>query len=215
MSAPAPVRIDLTVLGLDDLGLLARHPQAPQGARRAFVRELTTWTRTRVATATRTMRTLDASDREDIVQDFLVACLTRHLRRWDPGRSTLTAYLFVRLRGAAIDAWRRRRTALRRDGGEIAAVVDQVAGDFDVEAPARARALDACFGVALAAVDRLPRRQRAVVRHVLQGDSLAEAAQTLGVHASTASRERAAALAQLRSTLEALTDDAPALLAAA
>jgi RNA polymerase sigma factor (sigma-70 family) len=212
MSAPAPVRIDLTTLGLDDLGLLARHPRAPQSARRAFVRALTSWTQARVAFVTRSMQNIDDSDRDDIVQDFLIACLTRHLRQWHPELSTLTAYLFVRLRCSAIDAWRRRRTAHQRDGGDHVDVVDERS---DVETLSRVRELEDCFDATRAAVDALPHRQRAVVLHVLQGDSLVDAASALGVHASTASRERTAALARLRVQLDDFAGDVSALLAVA
>jgi DNA-directed RNA polymerase specialized sigma24 family protein len=77
------------------------------------------------------------------------------------------------------------------------------------------RNIDAFYEASLSAIEALPRRQRAVVRHVLEGDSLVDAAVSLGVHPSTASRERTAALARLRASLRGFADDVPMLLATA
>jgi RNA polymerase sigma factor (sigma-70 family) len=212
MSAPASVRIDVNTLSLDDLGLLVRHPRAPASARNAFVKALAAWTQARVALVARTMRNLDETDREDIAQEFLLQCLTRHLRQWQPTLSTITAFLFPRLRCVVIDAWRRRVREGQRDGGDECDREDERA---DVERGPRRVRLEACYAVVAAAITRLPKRQRSVMRLVLAGDSLGDVAAALGVHPSTVSRERSAALTRLRGALPVDDEEAAVLLAAA
>jgi RNA polymerase sigma factor (sigma-70 family) len=217
MSAPQSVDLDLASLGLDDLAVLARHPLAPAATRTLFTAALSRWVRQRVATATRGMTAFDAAERDDLVQEFLVTCLTRHLRQWDPQRCPLSAFLYVRLRGAAIDGWRRHRRAQRHGAlveVDLDTVVDPDSEGGSGERGPRARTLDGCCAAMAAAVQTLPRRQRAVVEHVLQGHSLVEAAAALKVHPSTASRERSAALASLRGALDPYADDAASLWAA-
>jgi RNA polymerase sigma factor (sigma-70 family) len=217
MSAPRSVRLDLLALGLDDLAVLARHPHAPAEGRRAFVAVLTRWTRDRVTVVTRTMSGFGDADREDLVQDFLMACLTRHLRQWIPERGTVSAFLFVRLRSTVIDAWRRRQRLVRRQGvieRDVQDMIDEVdsvqhknAGatpdGFDA---ARDRASDDLHAALVGAVAALPERQRTVVRCLCAGRTVGEAAALLRVHPSTASRERGAAFARLREMLAPWVD---------
>jgi RNA polymerase sigma factor (sigma-70 family) len=198
MSAPARFRLDPFCLGLDDLGLLVRHPRAPESVRRAFVQALDAWVRRRVATLTRRMRTIDDADRDDLVQDFLLACLTRHLRQWQPARATVSAYLFARLRCLVIDRWRRRRDAVARDAGDD---VDVASDTFTVDAARGAQAREACCVAVAHAVAGLPVRQRAVMRGFLRGDAAGTLAWELRLHPSTVSRDRTAALAALRAKL--------------
>jgi RNA polymerase sigma factor (sigma-70 family) len=211
MSAPTPFRIDLDQLGLDDLGLLVRHPRAPDSVRRAFVRALDAWTRRRVRSLTRSMRAVGAHDREDLVQEFLLRCLTRHLRHWQPATSTITGFLYPRLRGVVIDHWRRSRTAERhvvtdddRDADLDVPVEDAV--DVAAGALCAAQARDVCHEAVDSAVASLPARQRRVVRALLRGAALADVAEELDVHPSTVSRERAAAFTSLRTTLAPVAD---------
>jgi RNA polymerase sigma factor (sigma-70 family) len=221
MSAPLAVRLDLQRLSLDELGLLARHPRASHAVRAAFVRTLSAWVRSRIRGLARTMRNLGAFDHEDIAQDFLERCLTRHLRQWDPEAVALSPFLFLRLRGAVIDSWRRRETESRRAGGVD---VDDVEGDCGVDVvgdrvvvggTTRALALESSWQSTHAAIHALPPRQRTVVRLVLRGAKLADVAQTLKVHPSTVSREHRAALDRLRGTLDHVADEARVALAAA
>jgi RNA polymerase sigma factor (sigma-70 family) len=204
MSAPRTVRLDLQSFSFDELAMLARHPQASAAMRRSFTAALGRWVQTRVAMVTRTMQCFDDADRDDIAQDFLIACLNRHLRQWCPERSPLAGFLFIRLRGAVIDAWRRRSRALRRDpvaDVDLDHIVDP-ASEPEGGERIDAREHDArCEGLR-AAVLELPRRQRAVVEHLLRGETLTDAATALRVHPSTASRECGAALAQLRAALD-------------
>lgn len=212
MSAPLPFRIDLKSLGLDDLGLLVRHPRSTAAVRRAFVRALDRWTKERIAMLTRSMTNVSEADRADIAQDFLLRCLTHHLRQWRPERTCISAYLFHRLRGAVIDAWRRNRRSARRDGGDEVDVVDH---RYDVERAPHVRMFEACHAAAAAAIPQLPERQRLVVSQTLRGASQSDVAASLGVHPSTISRERSGALAALRAALEPFAEVMPDAFAAA
>ncbi|MBM4281274.1 MAG: sigma-70 family RNA polymerase sigma factor [Deltaproteobacteria bacterium] len=209
MSAPRTVRLDLQTFSLDSLAALARHSQASAAVRRSFAAALGRWVQTRVATVTRTMACFDDADRDDIAQEFLIACLSRHLRQWCPERSPLAGFLFIRLRGAVIDAWRRRSRSLRRDpfvDVDLAYIVDP-ASELEGGERVDAREFDDRCEALRAAVVELPRRQRAVVEHLLRGETLTEAATALRVHPSTASRECGAALAQLRAALDPASTD--------
>ncbi len=195
-------RLDPATLDLDSLGLLARHPRAAANVQAAFSRALVKWARDRVAMVTRRMVSFTASDRDDLVQEFMLRCLTRHLQRWDPSSTTLSAFLFRRLHGDVVDQLRRRITVEKRiaPGADPDSLVDDERAHDGIVANAhRERALAAID----AAVIRLPRRQRAVVRRTFAGESASDVAADLRVHPSTVSRERSAAIITLRNVVAA------------
>ena len=189
-----PTRLDDATLALDSLAVLARHPLATANVQATFSRALVKWARDRIAMVTRRMMSFTAADRDDLLQEFMLRCLTRHLDRWDPARTTLTAFLYRRLHGDVIDQLR-RRIAVDPDS----LVDDERAHDGIAARAHRERALAALD----AAVVRLPRRQRAVVRRTFAGESANDVAADLRIHPSTVSRERSAAILTLRSVVEA------------
>ena len=196
-----PTRLDDATLALDSLAVLARHPLATANVQATFSRALVKWARDRIAMVTRRMMSFTAADRDDLLQEFMLRCLTRHLDRWDPARTTLTAFLYRRLHGDVIDQLRRRITVERRVGAvdPDSLVDDERAHDGIAARAHRERALAALD----AAVVRLPRRQRAVVRRTFAGESANDVAADLRIHPSTVSRERSAAILTLRSVVEA------------
>ncbi|HEY1101237.1 MAG TPA: sigma-70 family RNA polymerase sigma factor, partial [Myxococcota bacterium] len=158
--------------------------------------------RERVQLVTRRMPSFSTTDRDDLVQEFMMRCLTKHLSRWEPSQSSLSGFLYRRLHGDVVDALRRRITADKRGRGDVDpdTLIDHEHGHDDIAARRhRERALAALD----AAVVKLPRRQRAVVRRTLNGESATDVASSLRVHASTVSRERSAAIVALRAVVEA------------
>ncbi len=196
-------RLDPNTLDLDTLAMLARHPRATANVQAAFSKALVTWSRQRIQMVTRRMGTFSTGDRDDLLQEFMLRCLTRHLQRWDPAATTLSAFLFRRLHGDVVDQLRRRITHEKRVDGSAFdpdTIIDEERGIDEIAARRhRERALTAVD----AAVVRLPRRQRAVVRRTFAGESAADVAADLRVHPSTISRERSAALSTLRLALAA------------
>jgi len=196
-------RLDAATLDLDSLAMLARHPRATANVQAAFSKALVKWARDRIAMVTRRMVSFTAADRDDLLQEFMLRCLTRHLDRWDPTQTVLTAFLYRRLHGDVVDQLRKRITVEKRlapgafDPDTL--VDDERAHDGIAARAHRERALAAID----AAVVRLPRRQRAVVRRTFAGESASEVAADLRVHPSTVSRERSAAILTLRAVVEA------------
>ena len=109
-------RLDSAALDLDTLGLMARHPRATASTQALFSAALVKWARDRVQLVTRRMVSFTAADRDDLVQEFMLRCLTRHLPRWEPAMTPLSAYLYRRLQGDVIDQLRRRITREKRVG---------------------------------------------------------------------------------------------------
>ncbi len=194
-------RLDSAALDLDTLGLMARHPRATASTQALFSAALVKWARDRVQLVTRRMVSFTAADRDDLVQEFMLRCLTRHLPRWEPAMTPLSAYLYRRLQGDVIDQLRRRITREKRVGAvDPDTLIDDERGHDEIAA---ARHRERALAALDAAVVRLPRRQRAVVRRTLNGESAGDVAASLRVHASTVSRERAAAISTLRAVVAA------------
>jgi RNA polymerase sigma factor (sigma-70 family) len=186
-------------LSLDHLALLASHPRATPAVQAAFSRALLTWTRERAA---RLRRRWPADvELDDVIQTFMLRCLTRHLPAWRQHRVALSPYLYRRLVCDACDIVRAQsRHAAWRDEADPDAFIDD-ARDTEVclERVATERTLRLVEDVVAA----LPTRQRLAVQSSLGGPSLGEVAAQLRVHPSTMSREKTAGLTTLRTVLQA------------
>ena len=197
LSTPNTRRFSLASLTLDELGLLVRHKKATRPVRDAFARALLVWTRQRVQRLSR--HRLQAADVNDLVQEFMVRCLTRHFSGWDPSAVAISAYLYTRLRTEVIDRQRqvRRRSARDVDVDE-AELPSQLPTPDEIQATritdARLRHLDNVVAL-------LPRRQRMVMKRTLKGDCLTDIAKGVGVHHSTLSRDRTQAVQIIRAAL--------------
>lgn len=201
MCAPLTPRQTLSLdrLGLDDLGMLARHKRATPAVRDAFVRALRTWIELRVRRVGQGR--LQPADIDDLVQDFVVRCLTRHLCAWDPALCTISAFLFRRLRCEVIDHQRVvcRRAARDTIVDEVELLSPEPSPVEREEQQVRERKLRLVDDVVAA----LPRRQKMVMRRTLLGDTLHDIAKDIGVSHSTLSREKSAALQQIHTALAA------------
>ena len=190
-------RLTLNALGLDDLGLLVRHKKATPAVREAFARALLAWTKVRVQRLSR--RGLQPDDVNDLSQEFVLRCLTRHFAGWDPTAVTISAYLYTRLRTEVID----RQRLLRRRGARDIDVDDvelpgQLPSPEEIQA---SREREARFRRLDDVVARLPRRQKMVMRRTLRGEQLQDIAKDAGLHHSTLSRDRSQALQHIHATL--------------
>lgn len=188
-------------LSLDNLGLLMRHPKATPAVQAAFSRALIRWSTDRIGSLTRRMVSFDAADRDDLLQAFMLRCLTRHLPRWEPHRVSLSAYLYRRLHGDVIDTLRaRRRREATVSDVDADTIVDEVC---DRDAWIERLTRESTLRLVEDSIDELPRRQRQVLRRSMGGETLTEVAAGLGLHPSTLSRERSAALRTVRTRVEA------------
>lgn len=186
-------------LNLDQLALLASHPRATPAVQAAFSRALLTWTRERARRLRR--RWPPGVELDDVVQIFMLRCLTRHLPAWPQHRVALSPYLYRRLVCDACDVVRgQNRHASRFDDADPDAFIDE------------GRETEACLGrvetertlrLVEDVVAALPVRQRLAVETHFGGQSLSEVAARLRVHPSTMSREKTAAVATLRTVLQA------------
>lgn len=200
MCAPVSTpTFSLSALTLDELGLLVRHKRANSSVAEAFARALLVWTKRRVQRLCR--RHLQVDDVNDLVQEFMVRCLTRHFAGWEPSEVSISAYLYGRLRTEVID---RQRQLLRRsirdtdvDDTELPSQLptpDEIQATRETEW--RVRRLHRV-------VSALPRRQRMIMRRSFSGVTLRDLAKAEGVHPSTFSRERALAVASIRREMRA------------
>ena len=188
-------------LSIDHLGLLMRHPRATPAVQAAFSRALIRWTTARIGSLTRRMISFDAADRDDLLQAFMLRCLTRHLPRWEPHRVTLSAYLYRRLHGDVVDTLRaRRRLDATFADVDADTVIDEVC---DRDAWVERLGKETRLSLVEDSIEALPRRQRQVLRRSMGGETLTEVAAGLGLHPSTLSRERSSALRAVRTRVEA------------
>lgn len=193
----SPVALDR--LSLDHLALLASHPRATPTVQAAFSRALLAWTRVRVARLAR--RWANDMDCDDLVQHFMLRCLTRHLPLWSSHRVSLSPYLFRRLQGDVLDALRARRRGTVDGDVDPDTLIDE---ERDTEACAARVEAERTLRLVERVVEELPTRQRLAVQRGFAGESMAEVAASLKVHPSTMSREKSAALVALRERLSGL-----------
>lgn len=188
-------------LSIDHLGLLMRHPRATPAVQAAFSRVLIRWTTVRIGSLTRRMISFDAADRDDLLQAFMLRCLTRHLPHWEPHRVTLSAYLYRRLHGDVVDTLRaRQRLDATVADVDADTIIDEVC-DRDAWVERLRKETRLCL--VEDSIEALPRRQRQVLRRSMGGETLTEVAAGLGLHPSTLSRERSSALRAVRTRVEA------------
>jgi RNA polymerase sigma factor (sigma-70 family) len=186
----------LSAMSLDQLALLTTHKRATPAVQAAFSRALLAWTRRRVRMACRATP-FQGLDQDDVVQAFILRCLTRHIGQWQPHRCEFTAFLYRRLRGDVCDAWRRRRRAEARSlelDDRAADVVDDAGPERWREVLVKEHRLRLIEG----GLSSLPVRQRQALAGALAGQSMTDVAEELGVHPSTMSRERTSAIAAIR-----------------
>jgi RNA polymerase sigma factor (sigma-70 family) len=192
----------LRELSLDDLALLSSHPRATAAVQAAFHRALAEWTRVRVGRLRH--RWPAGVEVDDVIQSFLLRCVSRHLPAWRAHRVALSPYLYRRLVGDACDVVRRHRRHERYEAPlESAASDDVVDDERDTETCLARKDTERRLRLVQYAVAALPARQRTAVETTLGGASLGEVARALQVHPSTMSRERTAAIATLRAALVA------------
>jgi RNA polymerase sigma factor (sigma-70 family) len=186
-------------LSLDHLALLATHPRATPAVQAAFSRALLDWTRER---ASRLRHRWPAGvELDDVIQTFMLRCLTRHLPAWRQHKVALSPYLYRRLVCDACDVVRgQNRHTTRFDDVDPDEVIDD---ERETETCLERVATERTLRLVEDVVAALPARQRLAVESGLGGASLSEVAAKLQVHPSTMSRERTAALATLRTVLQA------------
>lgn len=146
----------------------------------------------------------DADEAEDVMQDVLVYALT-HLDRFDPDRGQFSTWLHTIALNRCRDRLRRRRFAFRRiaewvTGWSGASLEhDEAIGQIE-EHDLLARALA-----------QLTERQReALVLRAVEGLSLAELGEVLGVPLRTAQARLRAAILAMRQALAVMGDDGQA-----
>jgi RNA polymerase sigma factor (sigma-70 family) len=184
-------------LSLDHLALLITHPKATPATQAVFTSALLTWTRARVATLTKRFGGFNHADEQDLVQAFILRCLTRYLPRWSPTRVALSPYLYRRLHADVVDALRaRHRQAARlNDDADLDGVID----DEDARAKYDRLRLERSCEIVDALLETLPRVEQRLIRQTVMGTaSLTEIAEEVGVHPSTMSRRRSVGLRRLR-----------------
>lgn len=185
---------------LDHLALLAQHPRATPAVQAAFSRALLQWTRTRVARLSKRWPT--DVDTDDVIQAFMLRCLTRHLSMWQSHRVGISAYLYRRLVGDVCDLLRSRSRAVSRfEDVDVNLVIDE---DRDTEECLARVTNERRLRLVEEVVAALPARQRLAVETSLAGASMREVASTMRIHPSTLSREKTAAFAALREQLTPL-----------
>jgi RNA polymerase sigma-70 factor (ECF subfamily) len=137
-----------------------------------------------------------SADAEDAAQEGFVKAY-RALDRYRDGAPFRPWLLSI----VANEAKNRRRSAGRRAGYELALVEDRALGEA-APSPEAAVLVRESQGTLLAALARLPTRQRDVVScRYLLGLSEAETASTLGLPAGTVKSRLARAIARLREEL--------------
>ena len=114
----------LDTLSLDHLALLASHPRATPTVQAAFSRALLSWTRERARKLRH--RWPPGVELDDVIQTFMLRCLTRHLPAWQEHRVALSPYLYRRLLCDACDVVRgQNRHASRFDDLDPDVVIDE------------------------------------------------------------------------------------------
>ena len=189
-----------TTYSLDHLALLITHPRATPAAQAAFSAALLAWTRARVSRLVKRYGHFNHADEADLVQAFMLRCLTRYLRKWSATRVALSPYLYRRLKADVVDALRERgrRGAQHDDGANLAAIVDV----DDTAAKHERLELERSCAAALVLLEQLPALEQRLVRETVMGAaSMSEIADELDVHPSTMSRHRSAGLRRLRQGL--------------
>jgi RNA polymerase sigma-70 factor, ECF subfamily len=140
----------------------------------------------------------DAAGAEDVVQDVFLT-LWRHPDKFNPDRGSLPGYVAMMARSRAVDRMRSRQAGDaaverlgRRDEGQSEAA----------ESPADAAIRHEESGQALAALSRLPKRQRdAVLLAYGRGLSAAEIAEASSVPLGTAKSRLRLGLQKARESL--------------
>jgi RNA polymerase sigma factor (sigma-70 family) len=197
VTAAAEPRLALTPGGLDALAEQVCRGAATPATTAAFHAALLKWTRARLR---QIAPWLQRADVDDLAHDFWLRCMTRHLPAWDPTACVATAYLYRRLHCETVDELRRHQRRARVDDVDDVEVAAPAVDVVDLEA---AREREQKIARLDAAVERLPRRQRAVLRRTLRGEPLAAVAKDVRIHHTTASRERALAIATVQRALAA------------
>jgi RNA polymerase sigma-70 factor (ECF subfamily) len=133
---------------------------------------------------------------EDVVQEAFLSVWQR-AGRFDPGRGSVTAYLFAAVHNKAVDAVRHEESLRRREEG-VAEVVGDPGGEEVVEA--------AWLGVrskeVRAAVSRLsPVQREALELAYFEGLTYSEVAEKLGVPLGTAKTRLRDGMIRLRALL--------------
>ena len=187
----------LDTLSLDHLALLASHPRATPAVQAAFSRALLSWTRERARRLRH--RWPPGVEVDDVIQTFMLRCLTRHLPAWQEHRVALSPYLYRRLVCDACDVVRgQNRHASRFDDLDPDDVIDE---ERETEACLERVGTERTLRLVDDVVAALPERQRLAVECSMAGASLSDVAARLRVHPSTMSREKSAALETLRTVL--------------
>jgi RNA polymerase sigma factor (sigma-70 family) len=135
------------------------------------------------------------ADAEDVLQNGLIKALEHASELRDDTK--LVPWFYQVLRRAMIDHIRSRNSAVALD--------QRWTEDMSALAPDEERAVCSCLG---SLVDELKPRQAALVRQVeLEGESVSDAASSLGMTANSASVALHRARAELRSKLEQFCRD--------
>lgn len=210
MCSPAaptkPFALNLSRLTLDELGILQTHPRANDDVKEAFAAALHVWIGLRLRRLLG--RSTQVADRDDLGQEFLVRCYTRYLPSWQPGTCSLSSFLFLRLRCEVVDHLRKHGRVAGRfvDVEDVAVAAEVTASDTSLFAVIDAAADEQRHRLVDDVVARLPRRQRMVLRRSLAGETLNAIAKDVGLSHSTASRERAQAMASVKAALAAASN---------
>ncbi len=190
----------VSTYSLDHLALLNTHPRATAAAQAAFSAALLTWTRERVAALVKRYGGFQAADEQDLVQAFMLRCLTRHLPKWSASRVALSPYLYRRLQCDVIDALRSRGRHLAQV--DVDADISVVVDGEDVNVKRERLAHERRCAAALSVLETLPSVERRLICQTVMGSaSMSEIADELGVHPSTMSRHRKNGLRRLRDGL--------------
>ena len=203
MCSPArPLVLPLSRMSFDQLGILATHPRATDEIKEAFAAALHLWVGQRLKRLLG--RSTQAADREDLAHEFMISCYAHHLAGWSPGLCPVSAWLFLRLRSDVVDFLRKTT----RSKGRFVDVDDAcvVAPDTSMDAALELRAERARHKLVDDVIATLPRRRRMVLRRTLNGESLQDIARDGRLSSSTASREKALAVAALQRAVAGCDD---------